>query len=236
MFLTQHAARALDVELMAVPGFSLDQLMELAGLAVAQVVAHLYANHTRVITLAGPGNNGGDALVAARHLKHFGFANQLVVYPKSGKDVLFTNLVAQLDQVDVPVSKAMPKLDGEFDLVLDGVFGFSFQAGDGVREPFDQIMRELRQTALPVVSIDVPSGWDVELGDVNGYGVAMPQVLVSLTAPKLCAKAFTGPHHFLGGRFLPPKLAVKYELTKLPQFQSYHQFVRIQDDDDECKL
>ncbi|KAH9254046.1 YjeF family domain-containing protein [Batrachochytrium salamandrivorans] len=201
MFLAQQAARALDVELMTVPGFSLDQLMELAGLAVAQVVAHLYSNQTRVITLAGPGNNGGDALVAARHLKHFGFANQLVVYPKSGKDLLFTNLVAQLDQVDVPVSQTMPELDKEFDLVLDGVFGFSFQAGGsgGVREPFDLIMRELRQTNLPVVSIDVPSGWDVELGDVNGYGVKMPQVLVSLTAPKLCAKTFTGPHHFLGG-------------------------------------
>jgi hypothetical protein len=53
-------------------GFSVDQLMELAGLSVACAVAAEQRAPGRVLVLAGPGNNGGDGLVAARHLHHFG--------------------------------------------------------------------------------------------------------------------------------------------------------------------
>ena len=57
-------------------GFSVDQLMELAGLSVACSVYAEYppSSHERVLVIAGPGNNGGDGLVAARHLYHFGYA------------------------------------------------------------------------------------------------------------------------------------------------------------------
>jgi hydroxyethylthiazole kinase-like uncharacterized protein yjeF len=56
-------------------GFSVDQLMELAGLSVAAALAEQYppTSHRRVLVLAGPGNNGGDGLVAGRHLTHFGY-------------------------------------------------------------------------------------------------------------------------------------------------------------------
>lgn len=56
-------------------GFSVDQLMELAGLSVACSLASEYPLHThpQVLVIAGPGNNGGDGLVAARHLHHFGY-------------------------------------------------------------------------------------------------------------------------------------------------------------------
>jgi NAD(P)H-hydrate epimerase len=49
---------------------------------------------------------------------------------------------------------------------------------------------------------------------------------VSLTAPKLCAKKFTGPHHFLGGRFIPPPILNKYELH-LPPYPGTSMCVRI---------
>ena len=57
-------------------GFSVDQLMELAGLSMACSVYAEYppSSHKRVLVIAGPGNNGGDGLVAARHLYHFGYA------------------------------------------------------------------------------------------------------------------------------------------------------------------
>ena len=65
----------LDAELMSSPGFSVDQLMELAGLSVASATYKVMppSEYPRVMVVAGPGNNGGDALVAARHLKHFGY-------------------------------------------------------------------------------------------------------------------------------------------------------------------
>ena len=70
-------------------------------------------------------------------------------------------------------------------------------------------------------------GWDVELGDVNQAGIGMPYMLVSLTAPKLCAKHFTGSHHYLGGRFIPPVLARKYGLLDLPKYKGTDQFIRL---------
>jgi hydroxyethylthiazole kinase-like uncharacterized protein yjeF len=53
-------------------GFSVDQLMELAGLSVACAVHAEACQAANILVLAGPGNNGGDGLVAARHLHHFG--------------------------------------------------------------------------------------------------------------------------------------------------------------------
>lgn len=61
----------IDEELMNAAGaFSLDQLMELAGLACAQTLAQVYSKdtHPHVLVCCGPGNQGGDGLVAARHL------------------------------------------------------------------------------------------------------------------------------------------------------------------------
>lgn len=40
-----------------------------------------------------------------------------------------------------------------------------------------------------------------------------PELLISLTAPKLCAKHFRGKYHYLGGRFVPPPLQQKYQLN-----------------------
>jgi NAD(P)H-hydrate epimerase len=51
-----------------------------------------------------------------------------------------------------------------------------------------------------IISIDIPSGWDVEKGNVNDTFV--PDMLISLQAPKLCAENFKGAH-YVGGRFVP---------------------------------
>jgi NAD(P)H-hydrate epimerase len=85
------------------------------------------------------------------------------------------------------------------DVILDAIFGFSFQGP--VRAPFDSALNLLKSSKLPMVSVDIPSGWDVEQGNTAGVGLE-PDVLVSLTAPKEGVKAFKG-RHFLGGRFVP---------------------------------
>lgn len=64
-------------------------------------------------------------------------------------------------------------------------------------------------------SIDIPSGWNVELGPPEG-GI-QPEMLISLTAPKKCAQQFKGKYHYLGGRFVPPKLEEKYNMN-LPKY------------------
>ena len=78
-------------------GFSVDQLMELAGLACATALASEYpaATHRRVLVIAGPGNNGGDGLVAARHLYHFGYKVQVRAAgpQKAARQALCTSIV-----------------------------------------------------------------------------------------------------------------------------------------------
>ncbi len=67
---------AIDQELFNEYKFSVDQLMELAGLSCATAVARVYPAASlpgdgRLLVICGPGNNGGDGLVCARHLHMF---------------------------------------------------------------------------------------------------------------------------------------------------------------------
>lgn len=85
------------------------------------------------------------------------------------------------------------------DVILDAIFGFSFKGP--IRAPFDSALSLISTSGLPIVSVDIPSGWDVEQGNEAGVGLN-PDVLISLTAPKQGVKMFRG-QHFLGGRFVP---------------------------------
>lgn len=62
----------------------------------------------------------------------------------------------------------------------------------------------MEETKIPVTSVDAPSSWNIEEGPPkSGLGSKfMPATLVSLTAPKLLVKYFTG-RHFVGGRYAP---------------------------------
>lgn len=181
------------------------------------------------VAIAGPGNNGGDALVAARHLFHFGL-HPTILYPKVPNSSLFVNLQQQCSDLDIPILSETPNSiePADYDLVLDGVFGFSFDPSNGIKDPFDKVVAALHRTDVPVACIDIPSGWDVEKGDIGKTGF-QPHALISLTAPKMCAEFFTGKYHFLGGRFLPPRLAIKYGLSDLPKYHGTEQCALLQD-------
>ncbi|KAH9756373.1 Pyridoxine/pyridoxamine 5'-phosphate oxidase 1 [Citrus sinensis] len=234
--LTQREAAEIDETLMGPLGFSVDQLMELAGLSVATSIAEAYkaSEYDRVLAICGPGNNGGDGLVAARQLYHFGY-KPFVCYPKRTQKPLYTGLVTQLESLSIPflsVEDLPLDFSKDFDIIVDAMFGFSFHGTP--RPPFDDLIKRLlclhgydqtRQKRPVIVSVDIPSGWHVEEGDIGDEGIK-PDMLVSLTAPKLCAKKFSGPHHFLGGRFVPPVIAHKYKL-RLPPYPGTSMCVRI---------
>lgn len=238
--LNQQQAQSLDADLMGPLGFSVDQLMELAGLSVACSIAEQYplSSHSKALIIAGPGNNGGDGLVAARHLHHFGYSVS-ICYPKPTDKPLYNGLVTQCKSLGIPfinhsnitVDEAEKnKNTSSYDIIIDAMFGFSFKGSP--RPPFDALLSSLSSpSSPPVISIDIPSGWDVEKGPAAVQNEASspplhPAMLVSLTAPKLCAKEFTGQHHYLGGRFLPPEIKEKYNL-KLPAYPGTAQCIRI---------
>lgn len=141
-FLNQKEAINVDVELMSEKhGFSIDQLMEMAGMSVAEIVTKTFPenSHPKVLVVCGPGNNGGDGLVAARHLAQYGYKPQ-IVYPKKTEVKLYQNLMLQCKNLDINFTKELPKdFENDFDVVLDSIFGFSFKGK--IREPFDEIIK-----------------------------------------------------------------------------------------------
>ncbi|CAI0643505.1 unnamed protein product [Colletotrichum noveboracense] len=245
--LSAKAAAALDKELMSTGAFSIDQLMELAGLSVSQAVyrVHPLSKGPNVLVACGPGNNGGDGLVAARHLRHYGYKPS-IYYPKRSKNELYQRLAQQLEDLNVPFVDDFPAALKSTDHIVDAIFGFSF-AGE-VREPFPAVIKALEETKLPVTSVDAPSSWNIEDGPPSsGLGSFFhPEVLVSLTAPKPLVKHFKG-RHFVGGRhvlssrnpkikklsqanlgsrFVSPGIAEKYNLD-LPQYEGIDQVVEV---------
>ena len=123
------AAEAYDLDQKLFETFSLDALMELAGLSVAAAIEEVYPDRrSKILLVCGPGNNGGDGLVAGRHLHHFGYA-PCIVYPKRGRHPIFQQLVNQLDQLGVPISDSLPtstEIDQTYGVVVDAIFGFRY--------------------------------------------------------------------------------------------------------------
>ncbi|KAL2398304.1 NAD(P)H-hydrate epimerase [Exophiala dermatitidis] len=225
-------AADLDKDLMSEDGgFSLDQLMELAGLSVAEAVyrVHPPSKGKNILIAAGPGNNGGDGLVCARHLYHFGYTPQ-VYYPKPTNAPIFNGLQKQLNHLHIPFLKSLEDFTTSLnssDLIVDALFGFSFKPP--VRAPFDTVLSAIIDSKKPVLAVDIPSSWDVEAGPPEQGQLGsefMPQYLVSLTAAKPCVKHFKGQRHFIGGRFLSTDVASKYGLD-VPLYEGVDQIAEV---------
>ncbi|KAF9196574.1 hypothetical protein BGZ50_009089 [Haplosporangium sp. Z 11] len=259
-YLSQRAAQAIDVELMAPGGggFAFEQLVELgneskdkglgdpgamepetsvlsdnamasygediyrhvinsifpisAGFSVAQAITKEYHQdkYPRIAVFSGPGNNGLDGLVAARHLTHFGYQPK-IYYPKRADKPTNNGLMRQCTELDIPFVDTPEAGLQDSDLVVDAIFGFSF-TGE-VRQPFASAIEALKKTRLPIVS-----------GNLNNAGFE-PSMLVSLTAPKEGVKHFKGIH-YLGGRFISKGMEKKWDLN-LPQYPGTDQCVKL---------
>ncbi|XP_004924306.1 NAD(P)H-hydrate epimerase [Bombyx mandarina] len=228
-YLNQSEAAALDQDLFTEYKFSVDQLMELAGLSVASAIAKVFppSTHSSALIVCGPGNNGGDGLVAARHMQLFGY-NVSVHYPKRTPKPLYENLLEQCIRFNVNIIDKLPDtkdLNNEYKVLVDALFGFSFKPP--VREELKPALDALIDSNLPVCSVDIPSGWDVEKGPGEGRALK-PALLISLSAPKLCAKPefLRNTKHYLGGRFLPTDILKKYNL-EIPQYPDQEQIVKL---------
>lgn len=220
--ISAKTATLLDKELMSSGGYSIDQLMELAGQAVAKAIYQEYPppkaskSLQKVLVLVGPGNNGGDGLVCARHLKLWRYAEPVIFYPKRPQKTLYVNLTKQLDDMGIELLQDLGQVkslltNSSVKVIVDALFGFSFHPP--IREPFRELIDYLSknsQSLPPIVSVDIPSGWDVDNGPNEiDIGASM---LVSLTAPKTCSEKFSSADkcHYLGGRFINDKVASTY--------------------------
>ena len=143
-------------------------LMENAGRAVARAILR-YEKPARVLVLCGPGNNGGDGYVVARHLYDAGWpvAVAEMVAPKPGGPAAEAS--ARFRGVRVPFSV---QESARADLVVDAVFGA------GLSRDVAGLPVEVLQAARRVVAVDIPSGVDGATGLVRGYA---PKAVMTVT-------------------------------------------------------
>jgi ADP-dependent NAD(P)H-hydrate dehydratase / NAD(P)H-hydrate epimerase len=182
--------RAVDrwaIEERGVPSL---ELMETAGRAVAEVAGEL-AGDGPVRVVCGKGNNAGDGLVAARHLREMGFeVEALLLWP--GEE-LSGDAAANLERF--PAEHVEGGLNGRLarsGAVVDAIFGTGFEGP--AREPAAAAIEAIDRCGAPVVACDVASGVDASTGEVEGVAVEA-DVTVSFHAPKVGHRVAPGKSH-----------------------------------------
>lgn len=153
-YLGQQEAINIDIDLFNEYKYSVDQLMELAGLSCATAIAKTYPHsilqNKQILICCGPGNNGGDGLVCARHLKLFNYS-PVVYYPKRTDKPLYNNLTHQCINMNIPLLEQLPnnsQIEQHYGLIVDALFGFSFKPP--VRPDFVSVIDLLKATKLPI--------------------------------------------------------------------------------------
>lgn len=185
--LTAEQVSALDAAAVA-SGVSLAQLMEVAGFQVARCAWWWIGQRPgRIHVVAGRGNNGGDGLVAARHLSSWGCAVSAAVLAGRVDEHLAALVAAAAacgvtvsvdDEVDALVAPGDP------DLTLDALLGTGLRLP--VRPPQAAMISGLRG---PVLAVDLPSGLDATTGD-HGPAVVRASLTCTLAA---CKRALWRP-------------------------------------------
>lgn len=171
---TAEQMRALEAEA-ARQGVAADLLMENAGVAVAQETwINMGAAEGRIaVVLAGPGNNGGDGLAAARNLKEWGAdVSVFLLQPRAGDDPQWRALLAAGIEAwtagDDPDLARLEARLGEAHGVVDALIGTGLSRPiDGVLEATLDKLAERRAQRIfrpHLLSVDVPTGVDPDTG------------------------------------------------------------------------
>jgi ADP-dependent NAD(P)H-hydrate dehydratase / NAD(P)H-hydrate epimerase len=164
--------RAVDRWAIEEQGIAGADLMETAGTALAEAVAGL-APQGPVRVVCGKGNNGGDGLVAARHLRGLGFEVEALELEK-----------AEPGDLDA-------WLEGS-GAVVDAIFGTGFSGA--AREPAAGAIEAINRCGAPVAACDIASGVDASSGEIEGVAVEA-DLTISFHAAKLGHRIAPGKWH-----------------------------------------
>jgi len=169
-YLTTSHMIEVDRAMMEDYRIELIQMMENAGRNLAALARGRFLNGNpsgkHVVVLAGPGGNGGGALVAARRLSNWGAKVQVFI-TQPGQD--FTPVPSHqldiLERMNVPVSQAVAIEDGaQINLVVDGMIGYSLKGPP--RGASKDLIQWANHQSAPILALDVPSGLDITSGTV----------------------------------------------------------------------
>lgn len=171
------AAHLRDIEQSYAASKPASALMEIAGQAAAALAAELALDGLPILVLAGSGNNGGDALVAARYLKQQWHAVDLMYtgeaepVPPEAKTAYRAWLACGGNILNTIPSK-------RYGLVIDGLFGI------GLTRALDStclsLVQQVNALDSPVLALDIPSGLHADTGQVLGAAITADVTLTFL--------------------------------------------------------
>jgi hydroxyethylthiazole kinase-like uncharacterized protein yjeF len=175
-------------------GVPVDSLMEAAGGAVAKFCLRRYSATERVVVLCGKGNNGGDGFVAARVLAQAGWLVRVVLLgriadPNGEAAAALRRLRGEVSSVDVVEVVDEEGLAGCGRMLADAGLVIDAVVGTGFKPPLRGLAVSLRgiveELAVPVVAVDLPSGWDADSMEQTADGAFRADAVVTFTAPKM---------------------------------------------------
>jgi ADP-dependent NAD(P)H-hydrate dehydratase / NAD(P)H-hydrate epimerase len=196
-------------------------LMEHAGLAIARHIHRLVGNVAGrdIVVLAGPGNNGGDGLVAARHLRDWG-ARVCVYLPVKRKDSdknlhlvkerIIRIVLADDDKKYAVLRNALSSAD----VVIDAIFGTGRlrPISGAIKDILNRVRDEKKaRPSMRIVAVDLPSGVDSDSGAADPSTLAA-DMTITLGYPKI--GLFYSPGSELIGELVIADIGIPSSLGK----------------------
>lgn len=185
-------------------------LMENAGRATAELAKRMLGRTVtgkRVACLVGGGNNGGDGMVAARHLANWGANVEVIV--GITKDRMKSAPMAQIRILETMGVRTLLTYDaiGENDLLIDALIGYGLE--DRPRERVANIIKEANESGRPILALDLPSGMNATTGEAYEPCVKATAT-ITLALPKTGFLAPRAPAYlgdlYLGDISIPRKV------------------------------
>lgn len=193
-------------------------LMERAGAGIANAVEAEGLGPCHVCVLAGPGNNGGDAYVAARDLLLRGYKISIIsacLINKLKGDALkalnsYQDAAARLHNpetgelgqnkavIEKPSIQTLSEILQSTSYIVDGLFGAGLDRD--IEGELRDLVVEINKSNLPVIAIDIPSGINGDTGKIHGCAIKATKT-VTFFRPK-------PGHYLLPGRELTGQLSV----------------------------
>lgn len=211
--LTREQVRELDRR--AIDGFGVPGvvLMENAGRGCAELLMRLNPDRKPTVMLCGPGNNGGDGFVIARHLDNHGWPVGVHIWARHNRgepgdadvnfDILFTAGIQftqyRPDLFDQQHRDFFRREFASAGWVIDALFGTGLSRP--LETPFDWLVSVVNNSGKPVLAVDIPSGLDCDTGEPLGPTVRAAHT-ATFVAPKRgflnpASREWTGEVHVI---------------------------------------
>jgi NAD(P)H-hydrate epimerase len=178
---TAEQMREIDDKAIETYGVQLIQMMENAGLHLAELARRLLSgvvNDKSILVLCGPGNNGGGGMVAARHLQNWGASVQVVLAASASR---LMPVPAQQWKTVSALGLVVESPAVTAELIIDALLGYS---GTGnPRPPIDKWISFANDSGRPILSLDIPSGLNATTGAAGSPCIRATATL-TLALPK----------------------------------------------------